>query len=105
MSRGRTSYRQTLVKRGATLGANATIVCGHTIGAYAFVGAGAVVTRDVPDYALMSASPARVTGWVCACGVKLAAGARPPDRADLRRRAARNIAAARCIGAGGAREP
>jgi len=71
-------YRQTLVRRGASLGANSTIVCGHTIGRYAFVGAGAVVTKDVPDYALVVGSPARITGWVCACGVKLAAGARPP---------------------------
>jgi UDP-2-acetamido-3-amino-2,3-dideoxy-glucuronate N-acetyltransferase len=74
-------YRQTLVKRGATLGANATIVCGHTIGRYAFVGAGAVVTRHIPDYALVVGNPGRVTGWVCACGVKLAAGSRPPDQA------------------------
>jgi UDP-2-acetamido-3-amino-2,3-dideoxy-glucuronate N-acetyltransferase len=74
-------FRRTLVGRGATLGANSTILCGHTIGRYAFVGAGAVVTRDVPDYALMIGSPARVTGWMCACGVKLAAGPRPPARA------------------------
>ncbi len=63
--------RATLVKRGATLGANCTIVCGTTIGRYALVGAGAVVTRDVPDYALVVGSPARVTGWMCRCGVKL----------------------------------
>jgi len=75
----RDDYRPTLVKRGATLGANATIVCGHTIGRYAFIGAGAVVTRDVPDYALVVGSPARIAGWVCSCGVKLAAGARPPE--------------------------
>jgi UDP-2-acetamido-3-amino-2,3-dideoxy-glucuronate N-acetyltransferase len=74
-------YRPTLVRRGATLGANSTILCGHTIGRYAFVAAGAVVTSDVPDYALMVGSPARVTGWVCVCGVKLAAGAQPPVRA------------------------
>jgi UDP-2-acetamido-3-amino-2,3-dideoxy-glucuronate N-acetyltransferase len=71
-------YRQTLVKRGATIGANATVVCGHTIGRYAFVGAGAVVTKDVPDYALVVGNPSRVAGWMCECGVKLAAGARPP---------------------------
>lgn len=71
-------YRQTLVKRGATIGANATVVCGHTIGRYAFIGAGTVVTRDIPDYALVVGNPGRVTGWVCACGVKLASGARPP---------------------------
>jgi UDP-2-acetamido-3-amino-2,3-dideoxy-glucuronate N-acetyltransferase len=73
-------YRDTLVQRGATLGANATIVCGHTIGRYAFVGAGAVVTKPVPDYALVIGNPGRVAGWVCACGVKLAAGSRPPEQ-------------------------
>jgi UDP-2-acetamido-3-amino-2,3-dideoxy-glucuronate N-acetyltransferase len=65
-------YRQTLVKRGATIGANATVVCGHTIGEYAFIGAGAVVTRDVPPYALMVGAPARRIGWMCQCGEKLA---------------------------------
>lgn len=72
--------RPTLVRRGATIGANATIVCGRTIGCYAFVGAGAVVTRDVPDYALVLGNPARAGGWVCACGVRLpaAAGAEKP---------------------------
>ena len=74
-------YKQTLVKRGATIGANATVVCGHTIGRYAFIGAGAVVTRDVPDYALVVGNPGRVTGWMCQCGVKLATGARPPVQA------------------------
>jgi UDP-2-acetamido-3-amino-2,3-dideoxy-glucuronate N-acetyltransferase len=74
-------YRDTLVKRGASLGANSTIVCGHTIGAYAFVGAGAVVTRDVPDYALVVGNPARIAGWMCQCGVKLAGGAAPPAQA------------------------
>lgn len=64
-------YRRTLVSRGASLGANCTIVCGTTIGRYAFVGAGAVVTRDVPDYALVYGSPARLRGWMCACGVAL----------------------------------
>ena len=64
-------YQRTLVKRGASIGANATIVCGHTIGAFAFIGAGAVVTRDVPDYAVVFGSPAAVRGWVCACGLKL----------------------------------
>lgn len=64
-------YRKTLLKRGCTIGANATIICGNTIGEYAMVGAGAVVTRDVPAYALVYGSPARVRGWVCKCGVKL----------------------------------
>ncbi|BDQ34690.1 Gfo/Idh/MocA family oxidoreductase [Pseudodesulfovibrio portus] len=63
--------RPTLVKKGATLGANCTIICGNTIGRYAFVGAGAVVTRDVPDHALVTGNPARITGWMCACGEKL----------------------------------
>ena len=74
-------YLATLVKRGASLGANATIVCGHSIGAYAFVGAGAVVTRDVPDHALVTGNPGRVVGWMCKCGAKLASGARVPEDA------------------------
>lgn len=60
--------RETLVKKGATLGANSTIVCGNTIGEFAFIGAGATVTKDVPAYALMAGSPARRIGWVCECG-------------------------------------
>src|SRR5215469_2605439 len=64
-------YQRTLVRRGASLGANSTIVCGVTIGQYAFVGAGAVVTKDVPDHALMVGVPARQVGWVCQCGVSL----------------------------------
>ncbi len=67
----RDEYKQTLVRRGASLGANSTIVCGITIGRYAFVGAGSVVTRDVPDFALIYGNPARIRGWMCACGVKL----------------------------------
>ena len=74
-------YRPTLVKRGASLGANSVVVCGNTIGRYAFVGAGAVVTRDVPDFALVVGNPARVVGWMCQCGVKLAGGPRPPEAA------------------------
>ena len=66
-------YQQTLVKRGASLGANSTVVCGVTIGRYAFVGAGAVVTHDVLDYALVVGVPARQAGWMCQCGVRLRA--------------------------------
>jgi UDP-2-acetamido-3-amino-2,3-dideoxy-glucuronate N-acetyltransferase len=64
-------YKQTLVKKGASIGANATIVCGNTIGRYALVGAGAVVTKDVPDYALVVGNPARIIGYVCKCGNRL----------------------------------
>ena len=64
-------YSPTLVRRGATIGANATIVCGGTIGEYAFVGAGAVVASDVPSYALMVGVPARRVGWMCQCGDRL----------------------------------
>ncbi len=64
-------YRRTLVKRAATIGANATILCGHTIGEYAFIGAGAVITRDVPDYALVYGNPARIRGYMCKCGIRL----------------------------------
>lgn len=67
-------FRPTLVRTGATLGANATIVCGLTVGAYALVGAGSVVTRDVADFALMLGVPARRSGWVCRCGVSLPTG-------------------------------
>lgn len=63
--------RKTLVKKGATLGANSTIVCGVTIGQYAFVGAGAVVVKDVPDHALVVGNPARQIGWACECGTSL----------------------------------
>ena len=63
--------RPTLVKRGATIGANATIICGITIGRYAFIGAGAVVNKNVSDYALMVGNPAKQIGWVCKCGERL----------------------------------
>lgn len=64
----KSEYRKTVVKQGASIGANATIVCGHDIGKYAFVGAGSVVTRDVPDYAMVYGNPATVRGYVCQCG-------------------------------------
>ena len=67
----KSEYKRTLVRRGASIGANATIVCGVTLGQYCFVGAGSVVTRDVPDYALVYGSPARVRGWACWCGIGL----------------------------------
>ena len=66
--------RPTLVRQGASLGANCTVVCGIIIGRYAFIGAGAVVTRNVPDHALVFGNPARQRGWVCACGEKLDSG-------------------------------
>ena len=65
------AYQATVVERGASIGANATIVCGHRLGAYCFIGAGAVVTSDVPPYALYTGVPARWRGWVCQCGVTL----------------------------------
>ncbi len=64
-------YKVTVVQRGASIGANATILCGLTLGRYSFVGAGAVVTRNVPDYALVYGNPARVKGWMCQCGIEL----------------------------------
>ena len=67
----KSEYRQTWVGKGASIGANATIVCGHRIGRYAFIGAGAVVTRDVPDFALVMGNPARQKGWVSRRGLKL----------------------------------
>jgi UDP-2-acetamido-3-amino-2,3-dideoxy-glucuronate N-acetyltransferase len=70
-------YRTTRVGRGASVGANATVVCGHSIGEYAFIGAGAVVTKDVAAYALVTGVPARQLGWVCRCGVRLPEGITP----------------------------
>lgn len=66
--KGPAGYKKTLVREGASIGANATIVCGHTIGRWALIGAGAVVVDNVPDHALMLGVPARQTGWVCECG-------------------------------------
>ena len=64
-------YLKTIVRKGATIGANATIVCGHNIGAFAFIGAGAVVTKEIPDYALVVGNPARQTGWMSEFGHRL----------------------------------
>ena len=62
------TYRKTLVQRGVSIGANATIVCGHTLGAHAFIGAGSVVTKDIPAHAIAYGNPARIHGWACECG-------------------------------------
>jgi UDP-2-acetamido-3-amino-2,3-dideoxy-glucuronate N-acetyltransferase len=67
----KTEYKRTLVERGVTIGANATIVCGVTLEEYAFIGAGSVITKNVPAYALMVGVPARRIGWMCQCGVRL----------------------------------
>ena len=69
----RDDYKTTLVKQGASIGANATILCGNTIGRFAFIGAGAVVTKDIPDYALVVGNPAKQIGWMCECGERLEA--------------------------------
>ena len=73
----RNEYRKTLVKRGASIGANATIICGAALGEFCFIGAGAVVSKDVAPYALMVGVPARRVGWVCECGEKLPDGDAP----------------------------
>ncbi|MBT2686419.1 acyltransferase [Bacillus sp. ISL-37] len=70
-AKGNAKYKKTLVKYGASIGANATIVCGNTIGSWAMIASGAVVTKDVPDYALMAGVPAKQIGWVCECGLPL----------------------------------
>lgn len=67
----KSEYRKTTIQKGASVGANATIVCGHEIGRYALVGAGSVVTKDVPDHALVYGCPAEIRGWVCRCGEQL----------------------------------
>ncbi|MDD3127256.1 MAG: N-acetyltransferase [Candidatus Izemoplasmatales bacterium] len=69
--KGSSHYLKTLVKYGATIGANATVVCGHTIGKWAMIASGAVVTKDVPNYALFAGVPAKKIGWVCECGARL----------------------------------
>ena len=67
-------YKKTLIKQGATIGANATVVCGHTVGRWAFIAAGSVVAANVKDYAMMIGVPARQVGWMCECGEKLTDG-------------------------------
>ena len=69
--KGSAGYKKTLIKQGATIGANATVVCGHTVGRWAFIAAGSVVTTNVKDYAMMIGVPARQVGWMCECGEKL----------------------------------
>jgi len=76
--RGIDQYSPTLVKEGASIGANATVVCGNTIGRYAFIGAGSVVTKDVPDYALVYGNATRIAGWMCECGEKFSFGEGDP---------------------------
>ncbi|MBQ6207861.1 MAG: N-acetyltransferase [Oscillospiraceae bacterium] len=77
--KGSAGYRKTLVRHDATIGANATIVCGHTLGEYCTIAAGAVVTKDAPPHALMAGVPARRVGWVCVCGQVLNDDLRCPD--------------------------
>ncbi len=67
-------FKKTKLCKGTTIGANATIICGHVLGKYSFVGAGSVVTKDVPDYAMLYGNPARIQGFICQCGVKLIEG-------------------------------
>jgi UDP-2-acetamido-3-amino-2,3-dideoxy-glucuronate N-acetyltransferase len=82
-------FKKTLVKKGASIGANATIVCGVTIGQFAFIGAGAVVTKDVPDYALVYGNPAKQHGWACYCGARLDKSTTPQTTCQACQRAYR----------------
>lgn len=77
--KGSAGYKKTLLRTGATVGANATIVCGHTLGRWSMIASGAVVTKDVPDHALMAGVPARQIGWVCECGTVLKKGLKCPE--------------------------
>jgi UDP-2-acetamido-3-amino-2,3-dideoxy-glucuronate N-acetyltransferase len=85
----KSEYRPTRVGRGATIGANATVVCGHSLGDYAFLGAGAVLTHDLPSYALAVGVPARQVGWMCRCGVQLEVDATDGARCSACERAYR----------------
>ncbi len=89
--KGSASYKRTLVKEGASIGANATIVCGNTIGKWALVGSGAVVTSDVPDHGLVLGVPARLRGWACECGQVLDQDLRCPDCGRLYEREGESI--------------
>jgi len=91
-------YQRTLVRRGATIGANATIVCGVTLGEYAFVGAGAVVTKDVRPFALVTGVPGRQVGWMCRCGERLGVAYREPP-APPRGRESKGSAFTKAVGA------
>lgn len=77
--KGSAGYKKTILKYGASVGANATIVCGHTVGRWAMIASGAVVTKDVKDYALMAGVPAKQIGWVCECGLPLKDGYKCPE--------------------------
>ncbi len=77
-------FKTTTVKRGASIGANATVVCGHDVGRYAFIAAGSVVTKHVPDHALIMGVPGKVAGWVCQCGVRLGFDARAEGTATCK---------------------
>ena len=76
-------YKTTLVKKGATIGANATVVCGNTLGRFCFIGAGTVVTKDVPDYGMVVGNPGRLRGFACYCGDKLPITAQPKDADEI----------------------
>lgn len=89
-------YRRTLVRRGASIGANATIVCGATLGEYCFVGAGAVVNRDVKAYALVVGVPARQVGWVCQCGETLPREGKTERREDEKTSVGTRVACTAC---------
>jgi len=90
----KSEYKRTLVRRGATIGANATVVCGVTLGQYAFVGAGAVVTKDVKPFALVTGVPARQVGWMCVCGERLPAASGRDQRTGNGDRNARIVCGA-----------
>lgn len=84
--KGAASYKKTLIREGASIGANATIVCGHTVGRWSMIGAGAVVARDVPDHALMLGVPAQLVGYVCECGARLSFAANTAACSDCGRK-------------------